>query len=267
MPKERSILPRIISAAIFILMEVAAVHMLRNNAALQDIWISRGAHKVMSALWGSSESVRQYFSLRKQNDALAAENFALREQLDRYRDLTLPDSLLVRTEGGFSYLPAEVRKVSRNKQHNYMLINKGYEDGVQESSGIITAHGVIGFIDAVEKHLSYARTFMNTDVSISARLGHVGAVGPLVWDGRSTSGAILKEIPLQYKYEPGDTIYTSGYSAIFPPDIPLGVAGESKVINGATNEIRVTLFQDFTALRYVTVVHNNALQEMEALEQ
>ena len=108
---------------------------------------------------------------------------------------------------------------------------------------------------------------MNTDVSISARLGHVGAVGPLVWDGRSTSGAILKEIPLQYKYEPGDTIYTSGYSAIFPPDIPLGVAGESKVINGATNEIRVTLFQDFTALRYVTVVHNNALQEMEALEQ
>ena len=267
MARERKIFPVIFSAAIFILMEVAAVHMLRNNAALQDIWIARGAHKVMSGLWGSSESVRQYFSLRKQNDALAEENFELREQLLRYREFTLPDSLQVHSAGGFSYLPAEVRKVSRNKQHNYMLINKGYEDGVKESSGIITSHGVIGFIDAVEKHLSYARTFMNTDVSISARLGHVGAVGPLVWDGRSTSGAVLKEIPLQYKYEPGDTIYTSGYSAIFPPDIPLGIAGDSKVINGATNEIRVTLFQDFTALRYVTVVHNDALQEMEALEQ
>ena len=171
MARERKIFPIIFCAAIFILMEVAAVHMLRNNAALQDIWISRGAHKVMSALWGSSESVRQYFSLRKQNDALAAENFALREQLDRYRDLTLPDSLLVRTEGGFSYLPAEVRKVSRNKQHNYMLINKGYEDGVQESSGIITAHGVIGFIDAVEKHLSYARTFARWSGTAVPRAG------------------------------------------------------------------------------------------------
>lgn len=267
MAKERKILPVIFSAAIFILMEVAAVHMLRANASLQDIWVSRGAHKVMNALWGSSESIRGYFSLRRQNEALAEENFELRNALLQYRALDVPDSLRIHTVGGFSYLPAEVRKVSRNKQHNYMLINKGFEDGVQESSGIITSHGVIGYIDAVEKHLSYARTFMNTDVSISARLGTEGAVGPLVWDGRSTSGAILKEIPLQYKYEPGDTVYTSGYSAIFPPDIPLGVAGESKVINGATNEIRVALFQDFTALRYVTVVHNNALQEMEALEK
>ena len=267
MARERKILPVIISAAIFIIMEVAAVHLLRRNASLQDIWVARGAHKVMNALWGSSESVRQYFSLRKQNEALAAENFELRNALLQYRALSATDSLRTYTVEGFSYLPAEVRKVSRNKQHNYMLINKGYADGVQESSGIITSHGVIGYIDAVEKHLSYARTFMNTDVSISARLGTEGAVGPLVWDGHSTNRAILREIPLQYKYEPGDTIFTSGYSAIFPPDIPLGIAGGAKIVNGATNNIDVTLFQDFTALRYVTVVHNTALKEMEALEK
>ena len=53
---------------------------------------------------------------------------------------------------------------------------------------------------------------------------------------------------------------------MFPPDVPLGVAGESKIINGATNEIQVTLFQDFTAIRYVTVVHNTAFDELEELE-
>ena len=36
-------------------------------------------------------------------------------------------------------------------------------------------------------------------------------------------------------------MYTSGHSLLFPPDIPLGVAGGSRVINGATNEITVTL--------------------------
>ena len=53
---------------------------------------------------------------------------------------------------------------------------------------------------------------------------------------------------------------------MFPPDIPLGVAGDARVINGATNEIRVDLFQDFTAIRYVTVVHNTAFDEVEDFE-
>ena len=247
MAGNRNIFQKVLNAAIFILMEVAALNMIDHNAALQNIWLTRGAHRVMGALWGTSESIRYYFSLKKQNEALAQENFDLRQALLRSgKDpLAAPrDS----SAGSFSYIP-------------------GYEDGVRPNSGIITGKGVVGIIDAVEKHHSYALTFMNTDVSISARLGTEGAVGPLVWDGVSSSGAILKEIPLQFKYEPGDTVYTSGYSSIFPSDIPLGVAGESRIINGATNEIKVRLLQDFSALRFVTVVHNNDLEEMEALLQ
>ena len=60
-------------------------------------------------------------------------------------------------------------------------------------------------------------------------------------------------------------MYTSGHSLVFPPDIPLGVAGDSHVVNGQVNEIKVTLFQDFTALRYVTVAFNNAKKEVEGL--
>ena len=76
-----------------------------------------------------------------------------------------------------------------------------------------------------------------------------------------------KEIPLQYHYNVGDTVYTSGHSLLFPPDIPLGIAGEARVVNGATNEIKVTLFQDFSAVRYVMVVHNDALDEIEGFQE
>ena len=61
----------------------------------------------------------------------------------------------------------------------------------------------------------------------------------------------------------GDTIYTSGYSSIFPPDIPLGILGDAKIVNGATYEINVDLFEDFGALRYVTIVDNTAHEEMK----
>ena len=62
-------------------------------------------------------------------------------------------------------------------------------------------------------------------------------------------------------------MYTSGHSLLFPPDIPLGVAGGSRVINGATNEITVTLFQDFSSVRYVTVVHNDSFDEIEGFKE
>ena len=103
-------------------------------------------------------------------------------------------------------------------------------------------------------------------MNISARLGKEGAVGPMTWDGFSSSRAILSEIPHHVNFEKGDTVFTSGYSSIFPPDIPLGTAGEAKIVNGATYDIEINLFEDFGALRYVTIVENIGKEEIEELE-
>ena len=155
-------------------------------------------------------------------------------------------------------------KSCNNSQHNYMIIDKGSEDGVEEKSGIITSEGAVGIIDAVSRHYSYALSFRNSGISISARIGKEGAVGPMKWDGRSSRGAILSEIPHHIGISPGDTVYTSGYSTIFPPDIPLGTTGESRLVN---YEIKVTLFEDFSRLRYVTIVNHTGKEELKELEE
>lgn len=271
MPRERKLSSILISTAIFIILEIAAFVMLRHNGDLQNIWIAKISHSVMGRIWGGSDNIRYYLSLKKTNDELAQENFELRQALDIYKSLdgeARRDSLssLIEPHSDYSFIPATIVKISKNKQHNYFIINKGSEDGVRPQSGVITQEGVIGIIDAVDKHYSYGFSLMNSGLSISARIGTEGAVGPLSWDGRSYSGAVLKEIPLQYKFAPGDTVWTSGYSAIFPPDIPLGVTGEAKIVNGAVNEIDVELFENFTALRYVTVVENVGRDEILSLE-
>jgi hypothetical protein len=38
-------------------------------------------------------------------------------------------------------------------------------------------------------------------------------------------------------------------------------------VNGATYEIKVRLFEDFGALRYVTIVDNLSKEEMKELEE
>lgn len=269
MPKERSIVQRIFIAVVFILLEVAALLMLSHNNQLQRLWIARISHGFMARTWGTTQAISDYFSLKGQNDRLALENDRLQRIVRNYELAAKeadPASRPVLMDNGFNYIPATIVKSSSNTQHNYLIIDKGSEDGVVRNSGIITSNGVIGIVDAVSPHYSYAISFLNTELFISARLGESGAVGPLAWDGTSSDGAILKEIPLQFKFEPGDTVYTSGYSSIFPPDIPIGVAGESKIINGATNEIKVRLFQNHKALKYVTVVGNTCAEEIEAIE-
>ena len=76
----------------------------------------------------------------------------------------------------------------------------------------------------------------------------------------------MKEIPGHLHVMPGDTVYTSGYSSTFPADLPLGTVRTHKTVNGATLEITVDLFEDYSRLRYVTVVMNNFNNEIKTLE-
>ena len=270
--RKGNIIGTLINAAIFILLEIAALSMLGNNSQLQRTWFSKGTQAFMGTVWGTTQNIKDYFSLRKANEALAQENFELRTRLAKL-DVEAEDSMTFNVPeapnmaGKFRYIPATITKISNNTQHNYLIVGKGTRDGVTVGSGVITGKGAIGVIDAVSDNYAYARSFRNFGMSISARIGRNGSVGPLEWDGRSRNKAILKEIPHHIEFHEGDTVYTSGYSSIFPPDIPLGLTGQTKIVNGATYEIEVTLLEDFGALRYVTVVDNTGQKEMKKLEE
>lgn len=273
MQKKSNIYTILANTAVFIFLEIAALNMLSNSSSVQNFFITRNLQGLAGRFWGISESVSRYFSLPKEYKALADDIFELNKKISkmtRALEIAKLDSLaridMELASDKFKFMPAAVVKNSLNKQHNYLIIGKGSDDGVRPQSGIITADGVVGIIDAVSRHYSYAISFLNSELSISARIGNDGAAGPMVWDGKHIDGALLREIPLQYKFNEGDTVYTSGYSSIFPPDIPLGVTGDTRIVNGATYEVKIKLFQDFSALRYVTIVTNSDIQEIEDLE-
>lgn len=273
MQKKSNIYTILANTAVFIFLEIAALNMLSSSSSVQNFFITRNLQGLAGRFWGISESVSRYFSLPKENKELADDIFELNKKISkmtRALEIAKLDSLaridMELASDKFKFMPAAVVKNSLNKQHNYLIICKGSDDGVRPQSGIITADGVVGIIDAVSRHYSYAISFLNSELSISARIGNDGAAGPMVWDGKHIDGALLREIPLQYKFDEGDTVYTSGYSSIFPPDIPLGVTGDTRIVNGATYEVKIKLFQDFSALRYVTIVTNSDIQEIEDLE-
>ena len=258
----------IISAALFIGLEFAALGLLSVSAPIQDVWLNRFSHRTMALLWGGGEGLRGYIGLIKKNEALERENEELSRMIREYSlrkfesETDTPEDL-----HGYRYTPASIVKMSRNNQHNYIILDKGTADGVKAETGIITSKGVVGIIDAVGKHHCYGRAFTNANMKLSARLGRFGSVGPLTWDGISSNKATLKELPIHIEVNPGDTVFTSGYSTIFPPDIPVGIAGKSRTVSGTTTEVEVSLFQDFSTVRFVTIVENTRTDAISELEK
>ena len=120
----------------------------------------------MGTIWGVTERVSDYFSLKDKNNDLALENHELRTRLadleefiaDSVRMSRLPDDGIA---NGFRYTPATIAKISNNSQHNYIIISKGSSEGIRKGSGIITSKGAIGVIDGVSENFAYARSFQN----------------------------------------------------------------------------------------------------------
>ena len=270
MPRGQKTTSVLVSAAIFILMEVAALAMLHASSTLQNIWINRASHRTMAFLWGSGETVRSHFQLERLNRELQEDNARLQERLRAY-ELREAEQQEAGRPGAhdtltYRYTPATVVKMSRNRIHNYIILDKGSADGIRPQSGIISDRGVVGIVEAVDKHYSYGLTLMNPGMSVGARVGRTEIVAPLSWDGRTTGGAVVRNLAAHYDVAPGDTVRTSGYSTIFPPGIPIGVTGATRLVDGSTRQVDVALFQDFSSVRYVTVVENLARTEMMALE-
>ena len=259
------------TAAIFVLLEVAAMSMLKRASALQDIWINRASHNVMAVTWGGLNKIHDYFGLREQNAILAGRNYELFKELQHYKEMEKALNAMSKLDSvslppRFNYIPAEVTAMGTNSRHNYIILDKGSDDGVVPQSAIVTPNGVVGMIYSVDRRYSYGLTLLNDRVSVSARVGKEGLVAPLVWDGHGTDHAILTDIPLHLEVAEGDTVLTSGISAVYPPDIPIGVTAGSRLVDGAIHVVDVKLFMDFASLRYVIIAENpdhRIIEEME----
>ena len=272
MARGKTVWTGIATAAIFILLEIAALSMLYSSSTLQNIWINRISHNVMAVTWGGIEKVKGYFGLKEQNDILAGRNYELFKELQHYKELERAMQAMAKLDSAglpprFNYIPAEVTAMGTNSRHNYIIIDKGENDGVAPGSAIITPNGVVGLVYAVDKRYSYGLSLMNERVNVSARIGREGLVVPLMWDGKESDHVILRDIPLHLDVPAGDTVWTSGNSKVFPPDIPLGVTEGSRLVDGAVGVVDVRLFVDLASIRYVIVAENPDRETIEEMSR
>ncbi|HDP75129.1 MAG TPA: rod shape-determining protein MreC [Bacteroidales bacterium] len=264
------ILKRLYIHLVFLILLGVSLSLYFNTTYYQKSQVS-AVTKSITGFWHKQASkVSNLFQLQRSNVLLLLENVKLRNEIEGYRlKLQMLQDSLMRiddTSGVFRYIPARVIDNSINSRHNYITLDVGSNDGAYKGMGVICKNNVVGIVSATTKHFASVISLLNTDVRVSAMHKKSGSFGALSWDGMNYRRVVLDEIPLHVNVAVGDSIVTSGFSTIFPKDIPVGRVVDFYIKDGSFLQITVELFADFKTLTYVYLVDSKAKNEIDSLQ-
>ena len=233
------------------------------------------ANAVVSGVYDVAANVTGYINLRdinadlqRRTADLESEVIALREHNRALRQQLLQDSLRTTDSlGRFRFILATVVNNSVVNPYNYITVNKGRLDSIQPEMGVMDQNGVVGVVNTVSDHHARIISLLNPNFRLSCKLRGNDAFGSLVWDGKSPYEAILEYLPKHLRFHKGDTIITSGYSAVFPEGIPVGtIIGSTRGEDDNFNTLRIKLLTDFSTLSTVKVISNRDIADIRQAE-
>ncbi len=255
----------------FLAFELLCVWLVVRNNQYQGTRFFNTSNRMAAKTVAVSQNISGYFSLREVNAQLAHENARLRKKLEQRnqslyqletRELTDPAII-----NKFDFVSARVINNSTQQYKNFITIDKGTADGIAPGMAAINELGAVGKVKTASKHFSVLISLLNIDNQVSCIIKRTGYFGTAQWDGLDPQTIDLKYIPRHVQIKQGDTIVTSGYNAVFPPDIVVGVVKSATIKNEAPfYDIQVNLSQDFSKLSFVEIVRSNLKAEKDSLE-
>lgn len=257
---------------LFVFLEIFSVWLIVKHNQYQGAAYFNSSNRIAANILQSKQNVSSYFKLKEVNKTLAEENAWLRETLissgEVMADTSKVDQQNPIASEQFEFQPAKVINNSTRRFSNFITIDKGTADGVMPDMAVVNSQGIVGKVKVSSKHFSTVISLLHPDLYVSSLIKNAGTLCTTKWDGHDPQQAELLYVPRHLKVEIGDTVITSGYNAIFPPNTMIGVIKRVDIKEDATfYDIDVALSTDFEALSYVYVIKNNAKEEIDSLEQ
>ncbi|MDX9757979.1 MAG: rod shape-determining protein MreC [Bacteroidota bacterium] len=180
----------------------------------------------LASLQSSSNWFASLFSSRQDAEALRDVNVTLMEevmQLRRLRqeNLELRRKIGFRDRSQYPLVPAEIVGKSLGIGQNLITLDVGSQDSVTVNMPVINEDGLVGKIIATTGTYSIAMLGVHRDFRATAKVKRARVDGIIAWEEGET--LMLHNVSKTADVMPGDTIVTSEYSNIFPPEIMIGV--------------------------------------------
>lgn len=261
---------------LFVLLEIVCFYFIFQYNSYQKSIFFNFSNEVSGRIYTISGNVSTFWGLRKNNEALLYQNAELQRQildLEHYinqlqtdslaTQAYLNDSVLVQK---YDYTVARVVNNSISRVENYIIINKGVDEGVKEGMGVVSVNGIVGFVRAASSNFSLVQSVLNPNTKLSCKIKGSNIPTTLVWDAKDYRYADLKDFPRFEKFSIGDTVVTSGVSKYLPEGFIVGTISDSK--NQKDDNfftLKVKLSTDFASLNNVLIINNYSRNELTKL--
>jgi rod shape-determining protein MreC len=261
---------------LFVILELISLVLLFRFNSYQGSAFFTSSNYCAGVVYSLANQVTGYFHLRRVNEELVDRNVTLELQVEQLRkalgkatgDTTAWHRIHDEALQGYDILKAHVINNSLTHADNYITLDKGEADGIHSEMGVVNGHGVVGIVFLTSAHYSVVIPVLNSKSSISCKIKRSDYFGYLKWEGGSSEYAYVKDMPRHSQFSLGDTIVTSGHSAVFPAGIPVGMVDDiSDSHDGLSYLLKVKLFTDFARLGEVRVIGDKRGDEQQELEE
>lgn len=224
-------------------------------------------------------AIFEFFTIPREVTELQAENRGLQEQVAMLRteiiqlEQDLREAAILYSLLGFargrpqeSYIAAKVIGKDPSPFLQYILINKGSDDGVVFDMPVVTEKGLVGRIDAVTASAARVQLITDPASAVNAYIVEVDTDGMV--RGSVTSDLTIEMVSQDIVLEFGQTIQTSGLGGKYPAEIMIGqILNVNRLENELFQSASIQPAEDFASLQAVLVVANFRPSNISPLEK
>jgi rod shape-determining protein MreC len=220
------------------------------------------ARTVTSFLLGPLDRVTSYLitidELTLENTRLKKDLATLSHERERLLQLgaernRLRELIGLKEDSFHEFLPCEVIARSTDRSHNFVVVDRGAEDGVSAGMAVVGYQGLVGRVKQVFSLSSNVLLLSNKSVSVSCVNRRSRVVGLLEWERENLFR--LDYVGKEEDVQRGDTLVTSGLGMLFPKGFL--VATVLQVTNekgGLSKKIRAISMSDLNKLEELFIV-------------
>jgi rod shape-determining protein MreC len=214
---------------------------------------------------------RDIASLRQRNLELEGEVAELQSQVIQLQQEVGQTQILAalvdfsRANPQNKYLAATIIGRDPSPFLQYVIINRGSNDGILRGMPVVTDQGLVGRVDAVIADAARVQLITDPMATVNVRLQNAEEDASLV--GSVNGDLALEQIPQDADVQNGDLVLTSGLGGGYPPNLIVG-----QVVNVRARDF--DLFQhatvqpvvDFNQLQIVLIIVNFKPVDIAPLE-
>jgi rod shape-determining protein MreC len=262
----------------FLGLQIFCIVLLARSSKSHHTFFAGAYNEVAGSINSKYSNVTQYFGLKEENQKLMEENLRLRNQLKQNFEAPLKtDSIkadTIRIDSivqfqKYVWHKAVVVGNTLDVQNNFITLQRGTAQGIAPNMAVVNSDGnLIGKVEFVSTNYAKVMSLLNRYNKVSAYLYGKEGSGSLDWDGKDITLFTLNNINKSIKVNKGDTVLTSNFSSIYPPNIQIGFVDTvmQQADGGPTWVIKVKAAANFANLKNAFVVENKMKTEQDTIE-